>query len=182
MNASPDARELHLHERFVVAQKPELAEDSVTMAQVEGVELIVIRHADTIRIFEGRCPHQGTLLSEGSVKDGVLTCRGHGWQFDCASGCPLGRTGDPLKQFGAYVDGSHILVDKDEVLTWKALRANASTPSTPLSPRPVRSLAQLPGPKGLPVLGNAHSSYIPRGYISRWRNGAGNSVSSTRTS
>jgi nitrite reductase/ring-hydroxylating ferredoxin subunit len=95
MNASPDARELHLHERFVVAQKPELAEDSVTMPQAEGVELIVIRHADTIRIFEGRCPHQGTLLSEGSVKDGVLTCRGHGWQFDCASGCPLGRTGDP---------------------------------------------------------------------------------------
>jgi cytochrome P450/nitrite reductase/ring-hydroxylating ferredoxin subunit len=154
MNASPDARELHLRERFVVAQKPELAEDSVSMAQVEGVELVVIRHADTIRIFEGRCPHQGTLLSEGSVKDGVLTCRGHGWRFDCASGCPLGRTGDPLKQFSSFVDGFHVLVDKDEVLTWKASRAAASTPSTSASPGSVRSLAQLPGPKGLPVLGN----------------------------
>ena len=154
MNASPDAKDLHLRGRFAVAQKAELAEDSVTMAQVEGIELVVIRHADTIRIFEGRCPHQGTLLSEGSVKDGVLTCRGHGWRFECASGCPLGRAGDPLKQFSAFVDGSNVLVDKDEVLTWNTRRADASTPSTPLAPRSVRSLAQLPGPKGLPVLGN----------------------------
>ncbi|MGF6935971.1 cytochrome P450/nitrite reductase/ring-hydroxylating ferredoxin subunit [Paraburkholderia sp. UCT70] len=141
-------------ERIVVAQKPELVEDSVTAAQVEGVELVVIKHSDAITIFEGRCPHQGTLLSEGSVKDGVLTCRGHGWQFECASGCALSQVGVRLKQFSALVDGAHVLVYRDEVQKWKALHVNAGQPSSPASPRPVRSLAQLPGPKGLPILGN----------------------------
>jgi cytochrome P450/nitrite reductase/ring-hydroxylating ferredoxin subunit len=156
MDTIPDVREPDRRERFVVARKAELAEDSVTQAQVEGVELAVIRHGDAITVFEGRCPHQGTLLSEGSVKDGVLTCRGHGWRFECASGCALGQTGIRLTQFAAFVDGSRVLVDRDEVLAWKSRYVGATMPSPPASARAVRSLAQLPGPKGLPLLGNVH--------------------------
>ena len=154
MDASADVKEPRPGEGVVVATKPELAEDSVTTAQVEGVDLVVLKHSNAITIFEGRCPHQGTLLSEGSIKDGVLTCRGHGWQFECASGCALGQTGVRLMQFTALVDGTHVLVDREEVLTWKALHANACRPSSSPSARSVRSLAQLPGPKGLPLLGN----------------------------
>jgi nitrite reductase/ring-hydroxylating ferredoxin subunit len=57
--------------RAAVAVASDLPDDSVTMAHVAGVELVVIRHTGTITVFEGRCPHQGTLLSEGSLDNGV---------------------------------------------------------------------------------------------------------------
>ncbi|SDR39807.1 Cytochrome P450 [Paraburkholderia fungorum] len=141
------------HETIVVARMPELVEDSVTAAQAEGVELVVIRHADAITVFEGRCPHQGTLLSEGSIRDGVLTCRGHGWQFECGSGCTQGHGGMRLQKFGTLLDGADVRVDRDELLKWKATHASAGTPP-PTAPHAVRSLEQLPGPKGIPLLGN----------------------------
>jgi cytochrome P450/nitrite reductase/ring-hydroxylating ferredoxin subunit len=142
------------HEKIVVARIGELADESVTAAQVEGVELVVIRHSDAITIFEGRCPHRGTLLSEGSISDGVLTCRGHGWQFECGSGCAQGHDGMRLQQFGALLDGAEVLVDRDELLEWKASHASEGTPSSSVAPHAVRTLEQLPGPKGIPVLGN----------------------------
>ena len=142
------------HEKIVVARMPELVEDSVTAAQAEGVELVVIRHSDAITIFEGRCPHQGTLLSEGSITGGVLTCRGHGWQFECESGCAQGHGGLRLQQFGALLDGADVLVDRDELLAWKASHASEVKPAPPAAPCAVRTLEQLPGPKGIPLLGN----------------------------
>lgn len=142
------------HETIVVARMPELVEDSVTAAQVEGVELVVIRHLDAITVFEGRCPHQGTLLSEGSIRNGVLTCRGHGWQFECESGCTHGHGGMRLQQFGTLLDGADVRVDRDELLKWKASHASEGMPSLPAAPRAVRSLDQLPGPRGIPLLGN----------------------------
>ncbi len=34
-----------------------------------------------------RCPHRGTKLSMGHIKDGRLECAYHGWQFDVAGQC-----------------------------------------------------------------------------------------------
>jgi nitrite reductase (NADH) small subunit len=33
-----------------------------------------------------RCPHRDIPLSRGTVKDGMLTCPGHFWRFDLATG------------------------------------------------------------------------------------------------
>jgi cytochrome P450/nitrite reductase/ring-hydroxylating ferredoxin subunit len=156
MDASAGVRELRPRETVVVAQNPELDDDSVTMAQVEGVELVVIKHADAITIFQGRCPHQGTLLSEGTVKDGILTGRAHGWQFACASGCRPGESAPGLKRFDAIVDNREVKVDRSGVLSWKAQQQpnSGKVVSRPFV-SPVRSLAQLPGPKGIPFFGHA---------------------------
>ena len=36
-----------------------------------------------------RCPHRGTKLSLGQIKDGQLECAYHGWQFDTAGQCKV---------------------------------------------------------------------------------------------
>jgi nitrite reductase/ring-hydroxylating ferredoxin subunit len=40
------------------------------------------------RVFacDNRCPHQGYALVRGDVKDGVLTCAWHNWNFELGSG------------------------------------------------------------------------------------------------
>ncbi|NRO99496.1 cytochrome P450 [Paraburkholderia sp. NMBU_R16] len=141
-------------EKVVVALKPTLAANSAATVQIDGVELTVVRTAECIAIFEGRCPHQGSLLSEGSINASVLTCRGHGWQFDCASGRGVGGTVNDLKRFEAFVDGDRIMVDRSEVLAWKARCTSGGNVPKAQAVARLRSIDQLPGPKGLPWVGS----------------------------
>ena len=41
----------------------------------------------SFQAWADRCPHRGTKLSMGHVKDGRLECAYHGWQFDAAGQC-----------------------------------------------------------------------------------------------
>jgi nitrite reductase/ring-hydroxylating ferredoxin subunit len=65
-----------------VAHISEFSEENPLAVQVEGVDLVAVYHDEVVTLFEGRCPHQGTLLGEGTLEDGALVCRGHGWRFD----------------------------------------------------------------------------------------------------
>jgi len=53
-----------------------------------GRELVLWRTADDgIAAWDDRCPHRGARLSIGSVVDGELACRYHGWRFDGSGRC-----------------------------------------------------------------------------------------------
>ena len=56
--------------------------------QLMGRELVLWRNgADRIAAWDDRCPHRGARLSIGSVVDGELACRYHGWRFDGSGRC-----------------------------------------------------------------------------------------------
>ena len=53
-----------------------------------GRELVLWRdRAGRIAAWDDRCPHRGARLSIGSVVDGELACRYHGWRFDGSGRC-----------------------------------------------------------------------------------------------
>ena len=115
MNASLQAMRSGSPDKVVVARTTELEDNSIKAVSIDGIDLIVLRDGSAVSIFQGRCPHQGTLLSEGTVKDGRLTCRAHGWQFSCSSGCKQGPSSSNLKRFEAFVDDGEVKVDRNEV-------------------------------------------------------------------
>lgn len=108
----------------------------------EGVELVVLQTPSGPRVYEGRCPHRGALLGEGELENGTLTCLNHGWQFDAETGERLGgpqclRVCPVREEAGAlFVDVSALARDRQ------------LAPGT-------RGIADLPGPRGIPLLGNA---------------------------
>jgi cytochrome P450/nitrite reductase/ring-hydroxylating ferredoxin subunit len=141
-------------QKIHVAHVQELQNGTPIATQVEGVELVVVPGSDSVAVFEGRCPHQGTLLAEGTLQAGVLTCRAHGWRFDCASGMKLGDARVCLQPFTVSIENAQIMVDRDEVLDWQQARQEreAAAPSTSFA---YHTLQALPSPKGLPLLGNS---------------------------
>lgn len=107
-----------------------------------GKELVLIRVGDAVHAYDGRCPHQGTLLAEGELEDGSLVCRAHRWCFDVATGS---RRNGP-----ECLRGYQVRIEADQVLVGFPVGVSkiASAPAA------LRTPAQLPGPRGLPLIGN----------------------------
>jgi cytochrome P450/nitrite reductase/ring-hydroxylating ferredoxin subunit len=109
-----------------------------------GGEIVLLRTHTGIHAYEGRCPHQGALLAEGQLENGVLVCRNHGWRFDAETGRRLGGA-ERLRRCP---------VQEEEGSIWARGPEDepAAAPGPPSAA--LRRLRDLPGPRGLPLLGN----------------------------
>jgi len=136
-----------------VASLTDLASGRPVAAASDGVELVLVQSAQGIRAYDARCPHQGTLLSEGEVVGDQLVCRGHGWRFDLASGKCQSQAQVCLRSFPVKTEGADVLVRLEVKAAGSAL--------LDLS-RAKRKLADLPGPRGWPLFGNALEIDLPR--------------------
>jgi cytochrome P450/nitrite reductase/ring-hydroxylating ferredoxin subunit len=121
-----------------------LMEDSLTAAKVEGTDVVLVRRGDSVAAFEGRCPHRGTLLAEGTIEDGQIVCAGHGWRFDAHTGVNADPSRPCLRQVATRIVDGHVLVDTADLGA-----VDAST-----APAAERNVDDLPGPRGLPLVGN----------------------------
>jgi cytochrome P450/nitrite reductase/ring-hydroxylating ferredoxin subunit len=126
-----------------VCDAEELPKDRPFGAAVDGQEVVLVPSAFGLRAYEGRCPHQGTLLSEGELTGGTLVCRAHGWRFDAATGARVGGEGG-LSPLPCRVVQGAVEVE---------VETRTAPTSSVLGPR--RTVADLPGPRGWPLLGNA---------------------------
>ena len=109
-------------------------------AAIAGSEVVLLRTRAGLRAYEGRCPHQGALLAEGDVDHETLVCRNHGWRFDAVTGRRLGGP----ESLCAYA------VREQAGQVWVAVEPAPPVPG----PAAARRLADLPGPRGLPIMGN----------------------------
>jgi cytochrome P450/nitrite reductase/ring-hydroxylating ferredoxin subunit len=131
-----------------VARLEDLAGPGPFALSADGMDLVAVRRDGTLRVFEGRCPHQGALLAEGELEGGSLVCRNHRWRFDTLTGRREGGT-ECLRACPSEVKDGELFVD---VRTLK--------PRTESVRR--RSIRDLPGPRGLPLVGNMLSLDLPR--------------------
>lgn len=77
----------------------EVADDKGKPFTVEGTHLAVFRYGGEYHAVDNRCPHMGYPMSEGSIRDGVLICHWHHWEFDLKTGGCFLVSGDDLKRF-----------------------------------------------------------------------------------
>jgi cytochrome P450/nitrite reductase/ring-hydroxylating ferredoxin subunit len=131
----------------------ELRGDGPHAVSAGGVDLVLLRVGGGLRAYQGRCPHQGALLGEGEIEGSTLVCRNHRWRFDVETGKRQG--GDQcLRACPVRQEGGAVLVD-----TTALTRAEAAPAS------PLRTLKDLPGPRGLPFVGNALQLEAGRNHI-----------------
>jgi nitrite reductase/ring-hydroxylating ferredoxin subunit len=73
----------------------EIRQDEVYPANVDGVDVILIRHDSGIAAYLDRCPHEGAQLSFGERQGDVLICAKHLWEFDVRTGEHISRVRRP---------------------------------------------------------------------------------------
>ena len=79
-----------------------------------GVPLLLVRHEHGVSAYRDRCPHQGYPLSQGELRDGVLTCGLHGHKFDAASGDGINPLRPCLAGLSCWVEAGQIFVELPE--------------------------------------------------------------------
>ena len=120
---------------------------------VDGFDLVLIRTADGLRAYQGRCPHQGALLGEGEMDGSALVCRNHRWRFDAATGVRADGPGC-LVPCPVEVRGTELWIDVSPLRKTRHASGTAH-----------RRLEDLPGPRGLPLVGNMMQMDIRRFHL-----------------
>ncbi len=92
--ADPD--DMVFHELCAAA---DIATDAGKPFTIDGNHLAVFRQQEGFYACDNRCPHMGYPLSEGSVRDGVLICHWHHWEFDLKTGACFLTNGDDVASF-----------------------------------------------------------------------------------
>ncbi|MFW6151240.1 MAG: Rieske (2Fe-2S) protein [Chloroflexota bacterium] len=64
----------------------ELEEGQMRCLVIDGQELLVARGGGTFYVADNKCPHMGSKLAQGKLEGTVVTCPGHGSQFDLKDG------------------------------------------------------------------------------------------------
>jgi len=91
-----------------VSEVPNFGKKAVT---VNGQELLLLNIKGEIFACENECPHQGSPMNSGIVKDGYISCPRHGYRFDLKNGKCLDNSAYTLKIFPVQIQGDEIHVD-----------------------------------------------------------------------
>jgi toluene monooxygenase system ferredoxin subunit len=93
-----------------VATLDDLWEGDVLEVTV-GDDVILLAHlAGGVHAYQGTCPHSEYPLAAGDLDGEVLTCSGHGWEFDLNTGQGVNPDSCLLYRYPVRVDGEQISV------------------------------------------------------------------------
>ena len=94
--AAPDNLEFHK-----LCPADEFEEGIGRPFTVDGTHIAVFQYEGKFNAVDNRCPHMGYPMSRGTIRDGVLICHWHHWEFDLKTGgCFVtSGAGNDLKSF-----------------------------------------------------------------------------------
>ena len=146
-------------DRFVrVGNAADLAGPGPYALSADGLDLVAVRGRDgSLLAYEGRCPHRGALLGEGDIEGNHLVCRNHRWRFEVETGRRVGGP-ETLPSCPLLIQDGAVLVDVSALAPTSVKHTSA------------RHLKDLPGPKGLPLVGNLHQLNMTKLHLTleRW--------------
>ena len=78
---------------------------------VGGRVVALFKVGDEIVVIDGICPHAGGPLAQGMVRNDVVTCPWHGWQYSVRTGQHQLNPRICVESFPVSVEGTRVFVD-----------------------------------------------------------------------
>jgi nitrite reductase/ring-hydroxylating ferredoxin subunit len=96
---------------FVLAtDEANLQENHMRLVNLAGRSILLTRHGGHVYGLSNRCPHLGCSLSNGTLREFVITCPCHGWSFDIRSGEYLNNKAVTLMTYECKIEKGKIFV------------------------------------------------------------------------
>ncbi|MDG4667215.1 Rieske 2Fe-2S domain-containing protein [Mycobacterium sp. 236(2023)] len=87
-----------------------LWEGEMCVVSVGAVDVLLCNIGGQVHAYQDRCPHLANPLSDGELRDNILTCAAHEWVFDARTGNGVNPEVACLHRFSVRTDGDRILV------------------------------------------------------------------------
>ena len=92
----------------------DLGDGTALRAEVDGLDVAIVRDGDDVYAIEDECSHAAVALSEGEVDGCEIECWMHGSCFDLRSGEPTNLPAtEPVPVYPVRVEGEDVLVDTE---------------------------------------------------------------------
>ncbi|OYW21318.1 MAG: ferredoxin [Planctomycetales bacterium 12-60-4] len=78
---------------------------------VDGRVVALFRTDEGVYAIDGICPHAGGPLAQGMLRNHVVTCPWHGWQYDVRTGCHQINSRIHVQPFSVTVDQNDVYVE-----------------------------------------------------------------------
>ena len=101
--------------KYELCSFEELQDRTPTYAEVNGLDLVVIRYDQNVSVLYGRCLHRGALLSDGHIAGDNLICGVHNWDYRYDTGVSEYNNNEVLHKFTAVIEHNKVYVDEDEI-------------------------------------------------------------------
>jgi nitrite reductase/ring-hydroxylating ferredoxin subunit len=89
--------------------------DGMSREELLNGEIVAIfRNSGVLYAIDGVCMHQGGPIAKGCVRDGIVTCPWHGWQYELTTGCNAATKKKMLKTYQIREIDGHIEIDVPE--------------------------------------------------------------------
>jgi nitrite reductase/ring-hydroxylating ferredoxin subunit len=98
-----------------VGNADELWDGEMESYELDGREILLVRLDGEYHAYDGRCPHQGTSLAEGTLDGDLLTCGGHEWAFNARTGQGVSPRTACLRRREVRIAEGRVLVSRKAV-------------------------------------------------------------------
>lgn len=88
-----------------------LTENAMRAFAVGDAEVLVVRSRDGFFAYPPLCPHEQAELEFGTCDGALITCMQHLWQWDVATGAPVGAALIGLDPYPVRVEDGAVYVD-----------------------------------------------------------------------
>jgi len=108
-----------------LARVDDFGERNLRSFRILGRHVGVFREPDgSFRAMEMGCRHQNADLTRGNIKDDVVTCTWHGWQYDLRTGECLRGSGSRLRHYLCRVEDGYIWISAQPVESSQTAQAD----------------------------------------------------------
>ncbi|MDZ4233994.1 MAG: Rieske 2Fe-2S domain-containing protein [Dietzia sp.] len=90
-------------------------EGEMRAVSLNTVDVVLCNIAGQVHAYHDRCPHLANPLSDGELRENILTCAAHEWVFDARTGDGVNPEDARLSRFPVRLDGDRILVQLGQV-------------------------------------------------------------------
>lgn len=87
-------------------------------AQVNGLDLVVIRYDDQVSVLYGRCLHRGALMADGFIQGDKIVCGVHNWDYRYDTSISQYNNSEYLHKFTSIIKNDWVIIDEAEITAY----------------------------------------------------------------
>lgn len=108
--------------RTLTASLDDVVAQGRVRLETEGCAVLLALVEGELHAVDDACHHRGTALSGGLLRDGVVTCPAHFWQYDVRTGQRHDTEGEALSTYAVEVVGDAVEVTVPDLAREPTLR------------------------------------------------------------